>query len=239
MKVLIIDNTIDLDSWGSSELRKLAALAPDATIHTRRAPHGDLPFSPRGYDRVIVSGSKTSAMEDAPWIEELHRFVARTLDESIPYLGVCYGHQTLARVVSGNTGVGQGHQVCRKAATPEIGWTKIEVVGETTLFKGLSKEFYSFSRHYEEVNQLPSSLKTIARSQDCDVQAVQLGSKPVYGIQFHPERDVVSAEKTFAAFKKSRQTKNDPLLHSGQSKKYFDPSVGESIFKNFLGITHV
>lgn len=239
MKLLIIDNTLDLDSWGSSELRRLAALAPAATIHTRRAPHGDLPASPRGYDRIIVSGSKTSALADAPWIEDLHRFVGQTLDESIPYLGVCFGHQTLARVVSGNTGTGQGSQVCRKAKTPEIGWTKIQVVGESELFKGLSKEFFSFSSHYEEVGKLPSSLQNFARSADCAIQAVQLGTKPVFGIQFHPEKDIPSAEKTFAAKKKSPQTKNDPLLYPGQSKKYFDPNVGEAIFKNFLGITHV
>jgi GMP synthase (glutamine-hydrolysing) len=228
MKVLIIDNTIDLDSWGSPELRNLAQLAPGVTIHTRRAPHGDLPASPRGYDRIILSGSKTSALEDAPWIESLHRFVGKALDESIPYLGVCFGHQTLARVVSGQS------NVCRKAKTPEIGWTKIEIVGESDLFEGLPKQFYSFSSHYEEVSELHPSLKNFARSADCATQAFQLERKPVYGIQFHPEKDIPSADKTFAAKKKSPQTKNDPLLHAGQSKKYFNPSVGETIFKNFL-----
>ncbi len=228
MKVLIIDNTIDLDSWGSPELRRLAQLAPGATVHTRRAPLDDLPSSPRGYDRIIVSGSKTSAMEDAPWIESLHRFIGKAIDESIPYLGVCFGHQTLARVVSGKS------QVCRKAKTPEIGWTKIEVVSESALFEGLPKTFYSFSSHYEEVGELPASLRNFARSTDCAVQAFQLSDKPIYGIQFHPEKDIKSAEKTFAAKKRSPQTKNDPLLHPGQSKKYFDPTVGETIFKNFL-----
>jgi GMP synthase (glutamine-hydrolysing) len=228
MKVLLIDNTIDLDSWGSPELRNLVQLAPGVTIHTRRAPHGDLPASPRGYDRIILSGSKTSALDDAPWIETLHRFVGKALDESIPYLGVCFGHQTLARVVSGQS------KVCRKAQTPEIGWTKIEIVGESDLFEGLPRQFYSFSSHYEEVSELPSSLKNFARSLDCAIQAFQLEGKPVYGIQFHPEKDIPSADKTFAAKKKSPQTKNDPLLHAGQSKKYFNPSVGETIFKNFL-----
>jgi len=237
MKILIIDNTIDQDSWGSPELRQLAQLAPDATIHTRRAPHGDLPSSPRSYDRIILSGSKTSAMENAPWIESLHRFVGQALDESIPYLGVCFGHQTLARVVSGKHA--QTDQVCGKAKTPEIGWTKIEVFGESELFKGLPKEFYSFSSHYEEVSELPSQLRNFAKSADCAVQAVQLGNKPVYGIQFHPEKDIPSAEKTFTSKKKSPQTKNDPLLHAGQSKKFFNPAVGEAIFKNFLGLTHV
>jgi GMP synthase (glutamine-hydrolysing) len=228
MKVLIIDNTIDLDSWGSPELRHLAQLAPGVTIHTRRAPHGDLPASPRGYDRVILSGSKTSALDDAPWIESLHRFVGRTLDESIPFLGVCFGHQTLARVVSGLS------SVCRNAETPEIGWTKIEVVGESALFDGLPRQFYSFSSHYQEVGKLHPSLKNFARSPDCAVQAFQLEGKPVYGIQFHPEKDIPSADKTFAEKKKSPLTKNDRLLHAGQSKKYFNPSIGETIFKNFL-----
>src|SRR4051794_27909940 len=101
MRILIIDNNIDPDAWGSSDLRRMASLAQGATVHTRRAPHGDLPANPAAYDRVLVSGSKTSCLDSAPWVESLHEFIRRTLDLGRPFLGVCYGHQSLIRSLGG------------------------------------------------------------------------------------------------------------------------------------------
>jgi GMP synthase (glutamine-hydrolysing) len=227
MKILIVDNTIDPGSWGSQELRTLAQLAQGSTVVTRRAPNQDLPKSPRGFDRVILSGSKTSALEDAPWVSQLHELVRATLNEKIPFLGVCYGHQTLARVLSDKNS-------CRRAETPEVGWTEIEIIDEAPLLKGLPRKFFSFSSHVEEVGQLPTGLRNLARSKDCAVQACQLGETPVYGIQFHPERGAEEAEKTFAEKKKQ---KIKGLLHPGKSKQLFNPQVGELIFKNFLEIS--
>ena len=227
MKILIIDNTIDPDSWGSHDLRKMAASAQGSTVVVRRAPHQDLPASPRGFDRIIVSGSKTSVLEDAPWVEELHQFVRQTLDENIPYLGVCYGHQTLARVLGGKS-------TCRRAETAEIGWTKIEITEPSPLLAGLPSTFYTFSSHVEEVAALPTPLRSVAHSEACAIQACHFPGRPVYGIQFHPERDIMGAERTFAAKKKTVDSKW--LLRPNQSMELYDPLVGERIFKNFLEI---
>lgn len=225
MRILIIDNTIDADSWGVEDLRALARLAPNATVSVRRAPGQDLPASPRGFDRVILSGSKTSALDDAPWISELHRFVQSALNEGIPYLGVCYGHQTLARVLGGK-------DTCRRGETPEFGWTKIERTGESVLLDGLPKAFYSFSAHFEEVGTPPPGLNVLARSEGCAVQAFQLEDKPVFGIQFHPERNAIEAERTFEQRRKEKTPEH--LLHPSRSKELYDPKIGERIFKNFL-----
>mgnify|MGYP003344868196 CR=1 FL=1 len=43
MNLLLIDNTIDPDSWGAGELAGSIRQAADATIWVRRAPHDDLP----------------------------------------------------------------------------------------------------------------------------------------------------------------------------------------------------
>jgi GMP synthase (glutamine-hydrolysing) len=227
MKILIIDNSIVPSSWGSQELQRMARLTSGAQIHVRRAPHEDLPISPRGYDCILVSGSKTSCLEDAPWIDQLHQFVKKTLDEKIPYLGICYGHQTLARVLGGK-------EVCRKAPTPEFGWTLIERTESSPLLHGLPEQFYSFSSHFEEVSVLPSPLKAFASSRDCAIQGIQLNGSPVFGIQFHPEKDIPSADETFQQRKKQG---GPQLLHPTESKKYFDPHVGEIIFKNFFQST--
>jgi GMP synthase (glutamine-hydrolysing) len=227
MRILLVDNARDFKSWGCGEFRALAHLVPGASFHVRRAPLGDLPKSSVGFDRVILSGSGTSAMEDAPWISRLHEFVGQTLDAGLPLLGVCYGHQTLARVVA-------GRQVCRKAVTSEIGWTEIEIDAQAKIFEGLPKKFYTFSSHYDEVATVPDGFKTLAHSQSCQVQAMQLENRPVFGVQFHPERDAAGGERTFQETRDDPKCKGDPLLNSTKTKQLFDQKVTDTIFKNFF-----
>lgn len=126
-----------------------------------------------------------------------------------------------------------GKSTCHLAKTPEIGWTKIEVTEESPLLAGLPSTFYTFSQHVEEISSLPVPLKAVARSEACAIQACYMPGRPVYGIQFHPERDIAGAEKTFAAKKKKTGNARD-LLHPNRSKEFYDPQVGERIFKNFL-----
>jgi GMP synthase-like glutamine amidotransferase len=227
MKILILDNNIDRDAWGAADLREYAKKITGATVYVRRPPHGDLPKDPKIFDRIIVSGSKTSVLEDAPWIEALLEFIRRAVNENKPFLGVCYGHQSLIRSLGGIDGVG-------KSTEPEFGWTQVELVNESPLFKGLPRKFYTYSSHFEEVKKLPNGILRLAQSKDCEIQACQLEKKPIFGIQFHPEKSLVEAEKSLAARKKMGIPKK--LLFPNQGKKYYDPKVAEVIFENFFSI---
>ncbi|OFZ53683.1 MAG: hypothetical protein A2428_17330 [Bdellovibrionales bacterium RIFOXYC1_FULL_54_43] len=225
MRLLIIDNNIDPDSWGARNLRRYLRLVPEATAYVRRAPHDDLPRDPRNFDRVIISGSKTSALDDAPWISRLHDFIQRTLDLRKPLLGVCYGHQSLARVIGGKAHV-------RRAAEAEFGWTTIEITEPSPLMEGLPQSFYSFSSHFDEVGELPKGLKRLARSESCEVQAFQVEKYPAFGIQFHPEKDLASAEATLA--ERKRLGIPDRLLYPNKGKELYNSRIGDTIFGNFF-----
>lgn len=224
MNVLIIDNNIDRVSWGANDLKRFAEQAAGAVVRVRRGPERDLPASPREFDRIIVSGSKTRIDDSSPWVVELLEFIRATLKENKPYLGICYGHQMLARALGGGVGV---------ATQGEIGWTRIEVKADSKLFDGLPKEFHSFSSHFDEVNKLPDGFRKIAASEACAVQAMQLGEKPVFGIQFHPERDLAQGEERYKSAKKEKANPRF-ILNAGKGPKLFDPKVGERIFSNFL-----
>lgn len=227
MKILIIDNNIHSEFWGSKELCKLAKLHPKATVYIRRAPEEDLPKDPAPYDRIIVSGSKTSAMSEEPWIEKLSLFIKRAVDLKKPYLGVCYGHQMLARALGGKDCV-------RKAAQPEIGWVQVKLTGSSPLLEGLPKEFYTYSSHYDEVCTLPKGMKNLAHSDICAVQACQLESSPVFGIQFHPERTLEDANRSYQQLIK---TSNPPVfLNYARGVKLYNSKIGETLFKNFLSL---
>ena len=140
-------------------------------------------------------------------------------------LGVCYGHQTICRILGGK-------EILRRAPAPEFGWVKIETTCESELFKGLPQQFHSFASHFEEVFRVPDNLKVLASSERCPIQACQLSGKPVFGIQFHPERNLKEGEESIAARRAQGQGKF--LLNPKAGSRFYDSKVGELIFQNFF-----
>ncbi|MBI2712370.1 MAG: type 1 glutamine amidotransferase [Bdellovibrio sp.] len=227
MKILIIDNNIDPPFWGSKDICKAAAsTSPGATLYVRRGPQEDLPNSPLKYDRIILSGSKTSALENSAWINRLLNFLENSITHRVPILGICFGHQILARLYSKNT------SCVGKAKTPEFGWTPIELIAESKLLAGLPNRFFSFSAHFEEVTKLPSGLRTLARSEYCAIQAFEDPSRPVFGIQFHPEKEPQEANFILRERKKTGIPKK--LFLDQKKKSLYNPRVSETLFANFL-----
>jgi GMP synthase (glutamine-hydrolysing) len=222
MRILVVDNNIDPDSWGASELRARAAEArPGAVIHARRGPADDLPRVSREWDAIIVSGSKTRALDQAPWISHLDEFLREAVEASVPVLGVCYGHQALARALGGQASV-------REAALPEFGWTEIERLEPSPLLEGLDERFRTYSWHRDEVASLPPHTRLLARSSRCAIQAFAVEDRPAFGIQFHPERQAEAGERSLA-----RLNRSDAGHIQGRRKLHRD-EIGRLIFSNFL-----
>lgn len=227
--ILIIDNTIDPEFWGSSDLVRVIQDQPElkSTVFVRRAPERDLPSDLRKFDGVIVSGSKTGATDQGVWIDELLEMIRQIVALQIPYLGVCYGHQMLNRALYGLNHV-------RTAQKPEFGWSAIELFEPHPLFQGLPQRFHSYSSHYDEVCQVGEGMKVLARSELCPIQACQFKDLPIFGVQFHPEKPLASCEKDL---KKRLKTHTPPeLLHPTESQTLYHPHVGPFLFKNFLSL---
>ncbi|MGK5082657.1 type 1 glutamine amidotransferase [Bdellovibrionota bacterium FG-1] len=230
MRILIIDNTIDTDSWGATEIRELAHTAPGAIIEVRRAPQDDLPRSCLPYDRIILSGSKTQATEQAPWISRLDELIRKAAHESRPILGICYGHQSIARALG-------GLQTVRQANQGEFGWGKIELTPEglrSSLTRRLPRSFHTFQWHGDEVCSLPAGAKVLARSQTCDIQCFELEGEAVYGVQFHPERQLEQATKAIAG--RRHQHSSIELLNPDLGPKVYSTEIGKTLFHNFLAL---
>jgi GMP synthase (glutamine-hydrolysing) len=227
MKILIIDNNIMKDSWGCENLRQFARQVPAATLSVRRAPEGDLPKSVQGYDRIVVSGSVTGACDQAPWIDRLLEFIRQAVEARKPYLGVCYGHQMLARALGGREAV-------RKAARAEFGWTQIKIDQKSPILAGLPKEFYSFSSHQDEVATLPSGAQITAHSEHCAIQSFSLKDAPAFGIQFHPEKLLDECEKSLVKWKKDFSQRE--TLQPTRGKALYREEIGTTLFKNFFAL---
>jgi len=98
----------------------------------------------------------------------------------IPLLGVCLGHQTIGQAFGG--------RVIRAPVLMHGKLSKIYHEG-TSLFKGLESGFEATRYHslIVEAETLPACLAVTARTSDGLIMALEHGSEPTFGVQFHPE----------------------------------------------------
>ncbi|MEO0081131.1 MAG: gamma-glutamyl-gamma-aminobutyrate hydrolase family protein [candidate division WOR-3 bacterium] len=126
---------------------------------------------------VVVSGSPMMLSETDP-PERLTAFVL-SLDR--PVLGICYGHQLLARLA--------GARVYRGERIERI--ETIRVSKPHPIFTGLGNRFPMLESHCEYVlpNEVESAgFEVLATSSSCPVETIRHRTRPWFGVQFHPER---------------------------------------------------
>lgn len=221
MKVLIVDNNID-KPWGlCGDFRRYLS----GEVIVRRAPQDDLPGDARGFSHVILSGSKTCILDSSPWIQKLMAFTRQVAESGTPLLGICYGHQIIARTFGGDP-------VVRISPTPEIGWVEIEQTGQNPMLDGLPRRFHTFQSHFEEVLKAPPGFVVTARTSRCPIQAYYVEGRPVFGVQFHPERNAREGQDSID--KKKGKVASDCIFNDGKAESVFNENVARTIFGNFL-----
>ena len=230
MKVLVIDNGLMPHRYGAKSMGSswMKLLGPGARMDVRRAPPRDLTDA-SGYDRVVLTGSAQSCMETPEWVQDLDRWILGVIEQRVPLLGVCYGHQSIVRALDQQRGRPPN---LRKAAAPELGWTQLRLLTQSPLTANLPKEFISYSQHFEEVSELPEGFRKLIESDRCAIQAFDRPGSPVFGVQFHPE---YTAEDALKFFELHRSRGNGHLLlEPDRTEKLYNPEVAEIIFGNFL-----
>ncbi|MDG6900340.1 MAG: gamma-glutamyl-gamma-aminobutyrate hydrolase family protein [Nitrososphaerota archaeon] len=129
-------------------------------------------------DGVALSGSPDMMSE--PRIQAKYQGeIDAILGSSVPVLGVCFGHQMMAHAF-GSEVVKDGSHV--------LDMVKTKVVVDDPLFEGLPKEMMLLESRWEVVRPLPREFQLVARSTASEIAAMRHKSRPLYGVQFHPER---------------------------------------------------
>ncbi|MGL4669662.1 MAG: GMP synthase subunit A [Methanobacteriaceae archaeon] len=99
-------------------------------------------------------------------------------DLSIPILGICLGHQIIAKTFGGKVSTADSESYAK---------IEIDIIKENDIFKGLGSKEKVWASHKDEVISLPDTFDIIAKSEICDVEAMKHNEKPIYGVQFHGE----------------------------------------------------
>ncbi|MEP7131556.1 MAG: aminodeoxychorismate/anthranilate synthase component II [Acidobacteriota bacterium] len=170
--IVIIDN---YDSFTWNLAQAVGALDPDVVVvrNDRFEPEEMLGRGPRG---VIVSpgpGRPENAGRSMDMIRACE-------DRGVPVLGVCLGHQAIGALHGA---------IVERAPEPRHGKSSEVRHSGDGLFSGVSDPFTAARYHSLVVREesLPPELAVTARSDDGLVMAIAHRSRPVFGVQFHPE----------------------------------------------------
>lgn len=123
---------------------------------------------------IILSGGPASVYEpNAPRLDPEY------LELGVPVLGICYGFQ----VISDSLGL-----PVRPAAEREFGHREIDVLEAAgPLFAGLPKRQVVWMSHGDQIADKGSILVPLASTDTCPFAAAKHATRPIYGVQFHPE----------------------------------------------------
>ena len=167
---LVIDVVDNGGQWTHREWRMLKYLKVDTQIIPNDTPVSQL----RALGGLILSGGAARIGLSG----ELGN-CAEFLELDIPILGICAGHQFMARFYGGGA---------RESPIPEFGAMDIELHdGGGKIFAGTSQKQTVWESHNDEVHLVPDGFFVTASSPSCSIQGMENIAGDRFGLQFHPE----------------------------------------------------
>lgn len=174
----VIDERGSYDDWIAAGMGLPRRDVEVATVYEGAALPD--PAAPIG---AVVTGSSAFVTEAAPWSERTGAWLRRAVEAGTPVLGVCYGHQLLARALGGEVG--------RNPRGREIGTVLVRLeaaASDDPLLAGFPPTLRVQATHLESVLSLPPEARLLASS-DLDPHAAFAVGERAFGVQFHPEFD--------------------------------------------------
>ena len=169
--VLVIDN---YDSFTYNLVHYLNELGAETLVHRNDAIGVEeaLALKP---DAILLSPGPCTPNEAGICLELIEK-----APHDLPILGVCLGHQAIGQACGG--------EVVRARALMHGKTSLIHHEGKG-LFAGLKNPFTATRYHSLSVQRgdLPQALEITAWTDDGEIMGVQHRTRPVHGVQFHPE----------------------------------------------------
>ena len=170
-KILIID-------FGSQFTQLIARRIRESGVYSeiishKKVKNKNIDNSIKG---IILSGGPLNVYQI-----NKYSFDKRIIENQIPVLGICFGHQILSKLNGGRV---------KQSKYREFGLANIRKKRESIL----TKNFFHkkninrvWMSHADQVSKLPKNFNVIASSQNSKFAIIENKKKNFYGVQFHPE----------------------------------------------------
>jgi anthranilate synthase component 2 len=172
MSIILIDN---YDSFTYNLVQYFGDLGVEAIVHRNDKISVDDVLKARP-DGIVISPGPS----DPDHAGICLALIKAAAENNVPLLGVCLGHQAIGQAFGGKV---------IRAPEPKHG--KISKISHTDkgVFKGIPSP-YPVTRYHSlivERQTLPADLEITAETDDGLIMGLQHKTKPVHGVQFHPE----------------------------------------------------
>ncbi len=154
----------------------------DATLRFQSfaALDGEVPSDPHTCDAWLITGSRHGVYDNLPWMAPLAQFIRDAVGESVPVVGICFGHQIVAEALGG------------KVVQSDRGWGvgihDYDIGSRPVWMKDAPDSFAVNAVHQDQISDLPHSAEVVASSPFCPHAVLAYGDK-AFTIQAHPEFD--------------------------------------------------
>ncbi|MEJ8820410.1 glutamine-hydrolyzing GMP synthase [Lacibacter sp. H407] len=168
-KILILD-------FGSQYTQLIARAVRECNVYCEITPFHKPVVVDEYLKGIILSGSPFSVNDaNAPTVD------IEALTKKFPVLGICYGAQLTAKQLGGRV---------EKSEKREYGRAVLRKEKEDVLLKDISETSQVWMSHGDSILELPAGFEIMAVTDSIPVAAFRSNgtvSKPLYGLQFHPE----------------------------------------------------
>ncbi|CAM3423756.1 glutamine amidotransferase-related protein [Halomonas lysinitropha] len=152
----------------------------DPTLQFRvwRCLDGEIPEDVEAVDAWLTTGAKFGVNDDLPWIAELEAFVRELWAAGKPLVGICFGHQLIAKALGG--------EVAKSRKGWGVGLSFNRVTERADWMAPWQPKLDLVVSHQDQVERLPEGARVLGGSAFCPSYLMQLGEH-FLGIQGHPE----------------------------------------------------
>ena len=170
-KILIIDFGSQFTQLIARRIRELGVFSE--IISHKKIKNKNINTSIKG---IILSGGPLNVYQI-----NKYSFDEKIIENQIPILGICFGHQILSKLNGGKV---------KQSKYREFGLANIYKKRESILIKNffdnrnINKVWMS---HADQVSKLPKNFNVIASSHNSKFAIIENKKKNFYGVQFHPE----------------------------------------------------